>query len=80
MAGLPFRVEAAALIRVTHHACTSMLKSWNVLSKKKQITPGRIKDFLFKSKSCTRKSMELDTLDRFKKKAERQTFLTVSKR
>ena len=46
--------------------------------KEKKIIPGRIKDFLFKSESYTKKSLELDTLDRLKKKAERRTFLTMS--
>ena len=78
VAGLLFKVEAAVLIGVTHPACTSMLTSWNVPSKKKQIIPGRIKDFLFKSESCSKKSLELDTVDRLKKKAERRTFLTIS--
>ena len=32
--------------------------------------PGRIKYFLFKSKSYTKKSLELDTVDRFKKRLE----------
>ena len=50
VAGLLFRVEAAVLIGVTHPACTSMLTSWNVPSKKKQIIPGRIKDFYLKVK------------------------------
>ena len=77
VAGLLFRVEAAVLIGVTRPACTSMLTSWNVPSKKKQIIPGRIKDFLFKSESCSKKSLELDTVDRLKKKAERRTFLTM---
>ena len=76
--GLLFRVEAAVLIGVTHPTCTSMLASWNVPSQKKQIIPGRIKYFLFKSESYTNKSQELDTVDRLKKKAERQTFLTMS--
>ena len=78
VAGLLFRVEAAVLIGVTHPTCTSMLASWNVPSKKKQIIHGRIKDFLFKSESYTKKSLQLDTLDRLKKKAERRTFLTMS--
>ena len=55
VAGLLFRVEAAVIIRVTHPTCTSMLASWNVPSKKKQIIPGRIKYFLFKSQSDTKK-------------------------
>ena len=54
VAGLLYRVEAAVLIEVTHPTCTSMLASWNVLWKKKQIIPGRIKDFLFKSESIPR--------------------------
>ena len=62
--GLLLRVEAAILIGVTHPTCTSMLASWNVPSKKKQIIPGRIKDFLFKSGSYSKKSLELDTVDR----------------
>ena len=78
VAGLLFRVEAAVLIGVTHPTCTSMLASWNVPSKKKQINPGRIKDFLFKSESYTKNSLELDTADKLKKKAERRTFLTMS--
>ena len=78
VASLLFRVEAAVLIGVTHPTCTSMLASWNVPSQKKQIIPGRIKYFLFKSESYTNKSQELDTVDRLKKKAERQTFLTMS--
>ena len=41
VAGLLFRVDAAVLIGVTHPFCTSMLASWNVPSKKKQIIPGR---------------------------------------
>ena len=72
---LLFRVEAAVLIGVTYPTCTSMLASWNVPSKKKQIIPWRIKDFLFKSESYTKKSLELDTVDSLKKNAERQTFL-----
>ena len=64
MADLLFRVEAAVLIRVTHTTCTSILASWNVPSKKKQIIPGRIKDFLFKSESYTKNSLELDTGDK----------------
>ena len=55
VAGLLFRVEAAVIIRVTHPTCTSMLASWNVPSNKKQIIPGRIKYFLFKSQSDTKK-------------------------
>ena len=78
VAGFLFRVEAVALIGVTHPTCTSMLASWNVPSKKKQIIPGRIKDFLLKSESYTKKSLEIDTLHRLKKKAERRTFLTMS--
>ena len=78
VAGLLFRVEVAVLIGVTHSTCTSMLASWNVPSKKKQIILGRIKDFLFKSESYTKKSLEPDTADRIKRKAERQTFLTMS--
>ena len=78
VAGLPFRVEAAVLTGVTHPTCTGILASWNVPSKKKQIIPGRIKEFLFKSESYTKKSLELDTLDRLKKKVERRTFLTIS--
>ena len=46
VAGLLFRVEAAVLIGVTHPTCTSMLASWNVPSKKKQINPGRIRLFI----------------------------------
>ena len=76
VAGLLFRVEAAVIIGVTHPTCTSMSASWNLPSKKKQITPGWIKDF--KSESYTKKSLELDTADRLKKNAERQTFLTMS--
>ena len=78
VAGLLFRVEAAVLIGVTHPTCTSMLTSWNVPSKKKQVISGRIKGFLFKSESYNKKSLELDTVDRLKKKAERRTFLTIS--
>ena len=54
-----------------------MLASWNVPSKEKQIIPG-IKDLLFKSESYTKKSLELDTVDRLKKKTERWTFFTIS--
>ena len=64
VADLLFRVEAAVFIRVTHTTCTSILASWNVPSKKKQIIPGRIKDFLFKSESYTKNSLELDTGDK----------------
>ena len=78
VAGLLFTVEAVVLTGVTHPTCTSMLASWNLPSKKKQIFPGRIKDSLFKSESYTKKSLELDTVDRLKKKAERLTFLTIS--
>ena len=46
--------------------------------KKKQILPGRIKDFLFRSETYTKKLLELDTQDRLRKKAERLTFLTMS--
>ena len=76
--GLLFRVEAAVLIGVTHSTCTSMLASWKLPSKKKQIIPGRIKDFLFKSQGYNKKSLELDTVDRLKKETERRTFLTMS--
>ena len=68
VAGLLFRVETAVLTGVTHPTCTSMLASWNVPSQKKQIIPGRIKYFLFKSESYTNKSQELDTVDRLKDK------------
>ena len=78
VAGLLFRVEAAVLIGVAHPTCTSMLTSWKVPSKKKQIIPGRIKDFLFKSQGYTKKSLELDTVDILRKETERQTFLTMS--
>ena len=78
LASLLFRVGAAVLIGVTHPTCTSMLASWNVPPKKKQIIPGRIKDFLFSRESYTKKSLELDTVDRLKKKAGRRTFLTMS--
>ena len=71
-------MEAAGLIGVTHPTCTSHLASLNVPSKKKQIIPGRIKYFPFKSESYTKKSLELYTSDRLKKKAERRTFLTMS--
>ena len=74
VAGLLFLVEAAVLIGATHPACTSMLAYWNVPSKKKQIIPRRIKDFLFKIESYTMKLLELDTLDKLNKNAERQTF------
>ena len=76
--GLLSRVEAAVLIGVTHPTCTSHLASLNVPYKKKQIIPGRIRDFPFKSESYTKKSLELDTPDRLKKKTERRTFLTMS--
>ena len=78
VAGILFRVEAAVLIGVTYPTCTSILASWNVPSKKKQIIPGRLKDFLFKSESCSKKSLERDTVDRLKKKAETRIFFTVS--
>ena len=65
-AGLFFRVGAAVLVGDTHRTCTSMITSWNVPSKKKQIIPGRIKDFLIKSESYTKKSLELDTAYRLK--------------
>ena len=68
VAGLLFRVEPAALIGVTHPSCTFIIASWNAPSKKKQPIPGQIKYFLFKSGSYTKKSLELDTLDRLKKK------------
>ena len=55
-----------------------MLASWKLPSKKKQIIPGRIKDFLFKSQGYNKKSLELDTVDRLKKETERRTFLTMS--
>ena len=68
-------MEAAVLIGATHPTCTSMLAFWNVPLEKKQIIPGRIKVVLFKSESYTKKSLELDTIDRLRKKAERRTFL-----
>ena len=46
VAGLLVRVEASVLIGVTHPTCTSMLPAWNIPSKKKQIIPGPIKDFI----------------------------------
>ena len=75
--GLLFRVEAAVLIEVTHPTCTIMLASWNVPSKEKQIIPV-IKDLSFKGESYTKKLLELDTVDRVKKKTEIRTFSTIS--
>ena len=43
-----------------------------------QRIPGRINNFLFKDESYAKKSLELDTVDRLKKMAERLTFLTMS--
>ena len=63
---LLFRVEASALLEVARPIFTSMLASWNVPSKKKHMVPGQVKDFLFKSESCTKKSLEPDTVDRLK--------------
>ena len=68
-------MEAAVLIGATYPTCASMLASCNVPLEKKQIIPGRIKDVLFKSESYTKKSLELETIDRLRKKAERRTFL-----
>ena len=44
--------------------------------QRKKIITGRIKDFLLKSESCTKKSLDIDAVDRLKKKDERRTFLT----
>ena len=78
VAGLLFRIEAAVLIGVTPPTCTSILASWNIPSKKKKITPGPVKNFLFKTETYSSKSLETVNSDKIKRKLERQTFLTTS--
>ena len=78
IAGLLFRIKTAVLIGVTHPTCTSILASWNIPSKKKKITPGPVKNFLFKTETYSSKSLETVNSDKIKRKLERQTFLTTS--
>ena len=79
VAGLIFQIGAAVLIGVTHSVCTSNLASWNIPNNTKKITPGPIKNFLFKTEKYSGKSLEKDNSDKFKRKLERQIFLTMSK-
>ena len=78
VAGLLFRIEAAILIGVTHPPCTSILASWNIPSKKEKITPGLVKNFLFKTETYSSESLETDNSDKIMRKLERQIFLTMS--
>ena len=77
IAGLLFRIKTAVLIGVTHPTCTSILASWNIPSKKTTITPGPVKNFLFKTETYSSKSLETDNSDKIKRKLERQIFLTM---
>ena len=74
-----FRIKvcsSAVLIGKTYPTCTSILASWNIPSKKKKITPGPVKDFLFKTETYSSISLGTDNSDKTKRKLERQTFLT----
>ena len=66
------------MIGVTPPTCTSILASWNIPSKKKKITPGPVKNFLFKTEIYSSKSLETVNSDKIKRELERQTFLTTS--
>ena len=70
IAGLLFRIKTAVLIGVTHPTCTSILASWNIPSKKTKITPGPVKNFLFKTETYSSKSLETDNSDKIKRKLE----------
>ena len=70
IAGLLFRIKTAVLIGVTHPTCTSILPSWNIPSKKKKITPGPVKNFLFKTETYSSKSLETDNSDKINRKLE----------
>ena len=55
VAGVLFRIEAAVLTGITHPTCTMQSSAYNVPSKKKQIIPGKLSNFLIKQDTYQKK-------------------------